>query len=940
MKRKCRLFLFFAFALVVFAVVTQTDTSTPAEKTVTATTATATTPASTGESATPAASTTATATPAVSTATTAKPALSITHDANKRAVNLGFEAKQTDQYYLLEGRSELDKGDWSLSYGIKGDGQAKTTPMPAHKRMGFFRLTQVEAGHALLKIDHDEDLLPTGFEINSGLNPASRSGKDTFLDPEQDGSNNLLEYRKGTNPQKKDTDGDGLNDAEDAVGYDPAFSFKAAPETVYRVIDLGEYPKNSYIQAVNNRGTVILKKSYSQFTLRQLGKTARDYDGQFVDLNNKDDYIHTYGLKHYLNGGLWFEETRERKWVDGTKKNLDIRRDLLGIEDSGRIWYRQINEFSRDIKKDKNYQVLRGYSAGTFYGGATLAGSTHTYTWHKSTTINEEGEKVVDFDKESTRSVYQAHLNEGAITATAGGGGSMIGSTTHRFGSLRHNGDYFSTYFTVTSDEFDLRGNAPGHTFSDGYSLAGHGVYTIGRLPGQSGLWKSWKDKDNPRLSLGAPQSGQAIRNGPGGDALHVLSIADNGLLLTREESTHTQPAKLWRNGRLLTDAEILGADSAWSQLNIRHLSDNGNCIAAYAKNADQKWHNLLLLKVDIVDKDKNSVSELKIGKMEGALSSTGVLDIDQDEDRFFVRISGAAALKNVSVKLSTVDNPDSSYDDDETEIELEVDGNDLITKSLLLVSDDIDDDYAGNGVGADDAKNDRTHKVQLGGKVQVKSITIDGTEYPINMKTDVPPKKKVNVSVIIVRETAGGAQSASNQAVEAEMKRAQERYAQIAVDLNWSIKVMDPPSGVNLSDGLTANPLVNPEMSSLFSAATVATNDLEIFFVNDLIYSSGATLYGIGYAKFAATSQGYSGVDGYENTAIINWDASSPLPGRQVIAHEIGHILTNSGHSGGPLNLMESGSVRNTVNNIKGGRRLVSSQQNAVYNNALSSNP
>ncbi len=46
---------------------------------------------------------------------TAKPALSITHDANKRAVNLGFEAKQTDQYYLLEGRTELDKGDWSLS---------------------------------------------------------------------------------------------------------------------------------------------------------------------------------------------------------------------------------------------------------------------------------------------------------------------------------------------------------------------------------------------------------------------------------------------------------------------------------------------------------------------------------------------------------------------------------------------------------------------------------------------------------------------------------------------------------------------------------------------------------------------------------------------------------------------------------------------------------
>jgi len=240
----------------------------------------------------------------------------------------------------------------------------------------------------------------------------------------------------------------------------------------------------------------------------------------------------------------------------------------------------------------------------------------------------------------------------------------------------------------------------------------------------------------------------------------------------------------------------------------------------------------------------------------------------------------------------------------------------------------------------ADDAKNDRTHKVQLGGKVQVKSITIDGTEHQLDMKTDVPAKKKVDLSVIIVRETAGGAQSATNQAVEAEMKRAQERYAQIAVDLNWSIKVIDPPAGVDLSNGISANPLVNAEMTSLFSAATVATNDLEVFVVNDLRFTPGSTLYGIGLAQFAAASLGYNGVNGYENTAIINWDDSSPLPGRQVFAHEIGHILTNAGHSGGPLNLMESGSKRNTGNDIKGGRRIVPSQQTAVHGSPLSSNP
>ena len=89
---------------------------------------------------------------------TAKPALSITHDANKRAVNLGFEAKQTDQYYLFEGRTKLDKGDWSLSYGIKGD-SSEDDPHASAEPNGVLPIDPVEAGHALLKIDHDNGLL-------------------------------------------------------------------------------------------------------------------------------------------------------------------------------------------------------------------------------------------------------------------------------------------------------------------------------------------------------------------------------------------------------------------------------------------------------------------------------------------------------------------------------------------------------------------------------------------------------------------------------------------------------------------------------------------------------------------------------------------------------------------------------------------------------------
>ena len=86
------------------------------------------------------------------------------------------------------------------------------------------------------------------------------------------------------------------------------------------------------------------------------------------------------------------------------------------------------------------------------------------------------------------------------------------------------------------------------------------------------------------------------------------------------------------------------------------------------------------------------------------------------------------------AVKVATEDCPDASYNDDNA-IELTVGGSDSISDSMIRVSDDEDDDYAGSGAGADDQDDDRTHKVQLGGKLVIKSTSINGTEHGANMK-------------------------------------------------------------------------------------------------------------------------------------------------------------------------------------------------------------
>jgi Bacterial TSP3 repeat len=60
--------------------------------------------------------------------------------------------------------------------------------------------------------DRDHDKLPDKWEKKFHLSTHRNSAKG---DPDHDGLNNLGEFRAGTNPRRADTDGDGINDAND-----------------------------------------------------------------------------------------------------------------------------------------------------------------------------------------------------------------------------------------------------------------------------------------------------------------------------------------------------------------------------------------------------------------------------------------------------------------------------------------------------------------------------------------------------------------------------------------------------------------------------------------------------------------------------------------------------------------------------------------------------
>jgi hypothetical protein len=342
------------------------------------------------------------------------------------------------------------------------------------------------------------------------------------------------------------------------------------------------------------------------------------------------------------------------------------------------------------------------------------------------------------------------------------------------------------------------------------------------------------------------------------------------------------------------------------------------------------------LLPVEILDKDKKAVSNLKVGKMAetGVLSGSGssaALDIDKDSDRFYVRIPGAASMGAVSIKVATVENPEASYNDDETEINLQVEGSDLISKSMLLVSDDVDDDHPVDGV-ADDAKNDRTHKVQLGGKFQVKSVKIAGTEHQTDIKTPVPLKKTVNFSVVILRQTVGGSPVVAQPAVESDLRIAQERYAQVGIKLTWSISIADPPAGVDLTDGLlvaggdlATMRKVAPEARVLIgSLGTAATNtDIHLFYVNVVDAFGSAGNRGVALADYW--------FDASEDTYLYNcFVAASRAP--FTVPHELAHLLADEAHHSSSYNLLKNGT--SPTNTLDASKRLDTTQESKMQSN------
>jgi hypothetical protein len=227
------------------------------------------------------------------------------------------------------------------------------------------------------------------------------------------------------------------------------------------------------------------------------------------------------------------------------------------------------------------------------------------------------------------------------------------------------------------------------------------------------------------------------------------------------------------------------------------------------------------------------NTNQLAIGTLENSFKSTTepLKDdwIEADPDRFYIRISNPAWAGKGVVKVRVwtqgveSDNADERIrnahnDDDRSTPDSEVidlleaaNTGEFKSKSMLLTSNDGDDQHPVDGI-ADNAKNDRTRKIELDGKLKVELLEgKQAATYQADIEAQVPTEKTVKVTVFVAKD-GNGEPVASEAQVGIDFRVLSETMAQAGVkvvrndpagDNSYVVKFKPSDAGVSLSGGL-----------------------------------------------------------------------------------------------------------------------------------------
>ena len=211
-------------------------------------------------------------------------------------------------FFRLTGTSQTAAAPDTADFD--GDGLSnlsEITPRPRPGNLTGFAGLKPNIQTSPVDGDTDHDGLGDKWEQDNNLDPTDDGTRDIQNgpdgDPDTDGFSNLREQTDHTNPRGNatttDSDGDGIQDIDDAVPGDRLIDWKKTPESSYILIDVEVPAEADSAQDLNDKGEILFDHgiwSGGDWISRQ----AQDGSGT-VPVTNGAEYDIHYGANWFFN---------------------------------------------------------------------------------------------------------------------------------------------------------------------------------------------------------------------------------------------------------------------------------------------------------------------------------------------------------------------------------------------------------------------------------------------------------------------------------------------------------------------------------------------------------------------------------------------------------------------------------------------------------------
>ena len=418
----------------------------------------------------------------------------------------------------------------------------------------------------------------------------------------------------------------------DAIGYDPFFTFDAAPEVKYAAISLPTIDdETSAYVAINDRGTVILENlEEQQFQIYSDGVLSEPIDGVFAVLNNNDEIAYTtpgeptkvkirgvdgtvsvrdyttIAEENFGKTGVINDYDTPLPHYGDLQHQISASVEVISLSDSGSLHVKLLGSYDCDylLGEDRARNVttdlyieLIGYSKlvdtaythvdyfeGAFWGESGL--KTHSQL-HDEYDLDYEVRDALHYTYDPwTRTSHQIYWTNFSDTKDG-----RIRLTTDFYYDPEDPVEYEPTEKVWNFDDGTTvrhpSEDEDHHYFDTSNSSSEPRVTWTGSLPGDKYLWKKWETPTGIFFSKRGPDSGSKIYTDPTKEEELYAGLSRNG--------TTVRSVGLWRNGRTIPSEKLLADLDPSMQAYFRKRSPSGELILGYIFDGTDRTYKLLL---------------------------------------------------------------------------------------------------------------------------------------------------------------------------------------------------------------------------------------------------------------------------------------------------------------------------------------------------------